>query len=318
VAPKPQPEPEAPKVERSAPIKVVSPKHDPKGLLRWPTKATTHDIIVDPVVEKRLAAFMQRHVSPTREGMSAALLTGPAGTGKTQMVDYIAAQHGIGVYDANAMGYVDFTDWTGRTGIDKDGTRFIWNPLMDVIRADGPYGDMTLIVKVDEFNRTPSTTGGNFWLPIIEEGRIPVPEAGEIVDINRNVIFVFTVNEGAGYGGTVDIDTAIRDRMDTNCRIAYLDTKAETDLILDRWGKHTGITREQARQVVTAAQQVRSMAAQREVRSGVSTRNILKAVEQMQYGLTLNEAAHAIWTDAYPDEAQRERVSTAINASIPA
>ena len=316
-ADKPAPKP-APKADRKAPIKVSTTKHDPNGLLRFPSKATTNDIIVDPVMAKRLSAFMARHFSPTREGMSAALFTGPAGTGKTQMVDSIAAQHGLGVFDANAMGYVDFTDWTGRTGIDKDGTRFIWNPLIDIIRADGPYKGQTLIVKVDEFNRTPSTTAGNFWLPVIEEGRVPVPEAGETIDVNPNVIFIFTVNEGAGYGGTVDIDTALRDRMDSNVRLEYLSRDAEVRLITDRWGKATGITKRQAEQVVIAATQVRSMAAQREVRSGISTRNILKAVEQTQYGLSLNEACHAIWTDSYPDEAQRERVTTAINASIPA
>lgn len=315
--PAPAPKP-APKPDRTAPIKVAKVQHDPLGLLRFPAKATTNDIIVSPVQEKRLQAFITRHFSPSREGMSAALLTGPAGTGKTQMVDFIAAQHGLGVYDANAMGYIDFTDWTGRTGIDKDGTRFIWNPLIDVIRADGPYAGVDRIVKVDEFNRTPSTTAGNFWLPVIEEGRVPVPEAGEIVDIDPKVIFFFTVNEGAGYGGTVDIDTAIRDRMDTNVRLEYLDADVEVRLILDRWAKATGITRQQAQQVVNAATQVRQMATQREVRSGVSTRNILKAVEQVQYGLTLNEACHAIWTDSYPDEAQRERVTTAINSAIPA
>ena len=315
--PAPAPKP-APKPDLKAPIVVAKKQHDPLGLLRFPSKATTNDIIMDPVMESRLVAFMARHFSPTREGMSAALLSGPAGTGKTQSVDFIAAQHGLGVFDANAMGFVDFTDWTGRTGIDKDGTRFIWNPLIDVIRADGPYAGQTLIVKVDEFNRTPSTTSANFWLPVLEEGRVPVPEAGETVNVNPNVIFMLTVNEGAGYGGTVDIDTALRDRMSANVRLEYLSAEAEVGLVVSRWGKATGIDKATARQVVNAATQVRAMAAQREVRSGVSTRNVLKAVEMTQYGLTLNAACHAIWTDGYPDEAQRERVTTAINASLPA
>lgn len=314
----PEPEVVAPKPRPSqAPIKVATKQHDPLGLLRFPTKATTHEVIADPVMEDRLAALMLRHFSPTREGMSAALLTGPAGTGKTQMVDYLAAKHGIGVYDANAMGYVDFTDWTGRTGIDADGTRFIWNPLIDVIRADGQYAGQTLIVKIDEFNRTPSTTAGNFWLPVLEEGRVPVPEAGETIDVNPNVIFFFTVNEGAGYGGTVDIDTAVRDRMFTTVRMDYLQPDVEADLIVKRWGRQSGITKSVAKQVVVAATQVRAMAAQREVRSGISTRSILQAVEMVQYGLTLRAACHAVWTDSYPDEAMRERVATAINASIP-
>jgi MoxR-like ATPase len=289
--------------------------------LRFPSKSTTHRVIADEQVMRRLRAFMARHLSGTREGMSAALLTGPAGTGKTQMVDHLAAEYGFGVFDANAMGAMDLSDWAGRTALTSDGaqmgTRFVWTPLMDVIREDGPYGDTVRAVKVDEFNRTPSTASANFWLPIIEEGRIYIPEAGETINVSRNVIFFFTVNEGAGYGGTVDIDTAIRDRMDANVRLEYLSREVEATLIMDRWGAQTGIAREVAEQVVIAATQVRELAARREVRTGISTRNILKAVEQVQYGLTLREACLSIWADAYPDVTQRERVITAINAAIP-
>ena len=315
--PKPPAPPEPVKPKPVGPIKVDAPKHDPLSVLRFPTKATTHDIIAPDEDRAILHAFMARHVDPAREGMSACLLTGPAGTGKTQMVDYLAAKHGFGVFDANAMGAVDLSDWAGRTVLDKDGgTRFAWTPLIEVIRADGPYANQVLAVKVDEFNRTPSTAASNFWLPVIEEGRIYVPEAGETIDVSRNVLFFFTVNEGAGYSGTVDIDTAVRDRMDANVRLEYLSQDDEVRLILDRLAKRTGITREQAQQVVTAATQVRSMAAQREVRSGISTRNILKAVEQTAYGLTLKQACRSVWVNAYPDEAQRERVTTAVNASI--
>ena len=324
--PAPAPEPAATVEAAPAPepavqalrVAVEAKPEDPSGLFYFPARATTDSIITTPLNSKVLRAAWTQHAGGER---AAVALVGPAGTGKTSIVDDLAAEYGVGVFNFDAAGASSFVDWTGTTALttDEDGntvTRFVPSSFTEAIRADGPYGDTPRIVRVDEVNR--AETGGalNALMPILSQASLYIPETGQTVPVSHAVFFAFTLNRGSAYAGTVTLDAALADRMQAWIMLDYLSQEDEADLLVRR----TGVAPEVALQLVKTAHQVREIASRGEITTGVSTRRVLQAGRLVQQGLSARESAEYCWANAYADEggAEGERglVMLAINSAL--
>jgi MoxR-like ATPase len=323
--PRPEPEPE-PEPIRIVPAAIPAASGTcgcPVGacVFEYPDPKALDPIIVTTENAAILTAALAKHAKglPTR-----VILTGPTGTGKTELVRDIAANAGIPLHVFDGAGANTFDDWFGTVGLipapDGHGaiTEFLPSAFLQAIRADGPHGDERRIVLVDEVNRAASSGALNALMGILTAHRVSIPAAaGKTFPVSRNVLFMFTMNRGSQYGGTVTLDAALADRMQTWVRTEYLDNATEAGLVRSR----TGISEDAAGVLVTLATQIRAIADRGEVRQGISTRKVLDAAQAVACGLTLRLAAESTWANAYDDEgaadSERGIVLTSIRATLP-
>jgi hypothetical protein len=318
VAPPVAPVTPPPAVAPSAPVRIPTPP--PGGLFRMYSRQTTHEILTDATNKKKLWASWERHLSGDPGTVA---LVGPAGTGKTSILEYLCAERGIGMYTVDGPALRSFTDWTGQTGLSQSNgatvTEFEWADFITAVRIDGPYGGIPRIVRIDEVNRSESGGALNALMPILEARSLSVPEARTTIDIDPLVMFAFTMNRGSVFGGAHELDAALVERMQMWIRLDYLPMHVETKLVQDRV---PGTTEVQAAQLVNAAVAVRASANRQEIRKGVSTRMILNAASFLKFGLSTAEAAIGCWADSYADEGadegERGQVVSAIRSAIPA
>jgi MoxR-like ATPase len=305
-----------------APMKVtVAPSkadEDVLGLFEYPQQPDRIHTSAD--ITKRLDAAWQRQQRGKRTVVA---LVGPAGTGKTSILDTLAADKGVGIFTFDAMGATSFADWVGQKDIvatpDGTGTITTFTPssFITAIDAEGPYKGQQRIVRIDEVNRGETGAALNALMPILAQGRLFIPEANRTVFIDPAVMFTFTLNRGSAYSGTVTLDAALEDRVNLWIRLDYLPVDEEIALLDER----CGLDAEQARPLVEAAVQVREIAARGEIAKGVSHRKVLDAADFVAAGtLTAAEAAEACWVDGYPDEGgehgDRARVLLAIRSKL--
>lgn len=308
------PEPETAPAVTPEPVVAPTPKvkvtpaqadTDAMGLFEYPQRSTTDEIITDPRDKEQLRIAWAKLESGK---VSTVALVGPAGTGKTSLLDDLAADKGVGIYTVDGMGMTSFSDWVGRVDIVTDPatkqtvTRFIFSAFMQAIRKGGPYDGKRRIVRIDEVNRSESGGALNALMPILQAGRIYIPEANETVYIDRNILWAFTMNRGSAYASTVTLDAALVDRMQRWVRLDYLPEADETALVV----KRTGIGQEDAARLVRTARQIREIAARGEITTGVSTRRVLEAAESVVLGSKVADAAEYCWANAYGDEGGNE------------
>ena len=296
---------------------------DPEGLFRYPDRATTASVITSELNDRALDTVWARHLETGRGSIA---LVGPAGTGKTSLIEALAARAGVGVFTFDASAATGFSDWTGTTQLqsDDDGTMrttFAVSAFLRAIKRDNsPYTGASRIVEVGELTRA-APAALNVLLPIMSEGRVFVPDAnggeGMTVDVDPAVLFAFTMNRGHEYTGTSTLDLALRDRVGTWLRTDYLSQADEGRLLMER----TGIDQDSAVLLVRVAQQVRDIAKRGEINASVSTRRVLDAAHMVVAGLSLRQAAEVCIANAYPDdggvEGERGLVCVTIYASLP-
>lgn len=303
--------------EASATITVAKPQTGSKrDLFAVPPRSTTHRIVTGSDDRDVLNAAWQLH----RTGQPATvMLEGPAGTGKTSLVEDFAADEQVPMFVYDGAAASSWADWTGttvlRNGNGSTITEFAWSSFIEAIREDGPYGDQPRIVLVDEVNRAESAAALNALMPILSAARIFVAEADVTIKVSKAVFFVFTMNRG--YAGTQTLDAALADRMWTTIRLDYLNEQDETALVSDR----TGISAEDAGQLVKVARQVREIAERGSLDEAISTRSVLQAAFLVRQGLKLKVAATACWANAYDAkggaESDRGMVLQTINSLLP-
>jgi MoxR-like ATPase len=248
---------------------------------------------------KRIAVSWARHAAGHPTTLA---LVGPAGTGKTSALWDVAADKGIGVFQFDCAGATNTSDWFGSTVLDGQGTRFAYSSFIEAIRVDGDYGDEPRMVILDELNRSETTAALNALMSILTQYRVYIPEAGETIEVSRNVFFAATMNRGSAYSGTVSLDAALVERLMGWVRLDFLPEADEVTLAV----KRTSISPEDAARLVKAARQVRDIAARGEVRKAVSTRMVLNACSFVVAGMTVGEAAMMTWADSYDDEGDSE------------
>jgi hypothetical protein len=291
---------------------------DKRHLFTYPALSTTNEVIISDENRRKIAAAWSKHTSGSPTTLA---FVGPAGTGKTSILDYLAAQKSVGIFTFDAMGASSFSDWAGRVDLAEGAngqtiTKYNYSSFIEAIRADGEYAGQIRFVRIDEVNRAESGSALNILMPILAQGSLYVPETGETIRVDPAVLFAFTMNRGSQYNAAVALDEALEDRMQMWVRLDYLEIEDEVRLITSR----VGLTDEDARPLVMAARTVRECAGRGEIRAGISHRRVLDAAQFIKAGLSAIDATMACWADKYPDEgdgeSDRGQVIIAINSVL--
>lgn len=156
-------------------------------------------------------------------------MVGPSGTAKTHAAQYLTHEEGLRWVKFDASGAVEPGDWFGTVAVANGSTVMLPSDLLAALVVPG---ERTLIV--DEMNRS-NVRALNALLPILDgSGTVVVPQTGQSVPINTDVMIVITANIGFQYGGTEPLDEAVRTRVTAWLDSDYLSEADEVALLMER------------------------------------------------------------------------------------
>lgn len=198
----------------------------------FPIKAGTSHI--DYVPEKDTAyVFRKAHLRVLQVWMSGGqknvLLQGETGTGKTTIIEQVAARLNWPVFTIGCHGGLEFQELVGRVTLLPDGsTGWADGPLIAAMRIGG-------IFNLDEMNfLKPEVAGG---LNTVLQAKVyTIPETGEAVKAHPDFRIAATGNaiDGGGkssYRGTQVSNIALLARFNLGIRIQYMSPEDEQKMM---------------------------------------------------------------------------------------
>lgn len=218
------------------------------------------------------------------------LFTGPAGSGKTEIVQLACKRLGLKchVYDMGSM-YDPISEMLGVHRIAANGTSvFDYAGFTRDIQEEG-------VILLDELSRaTPAVN--NILLPCLDSRReLPVEMAGDKdlrrIHIHPKCRFVATANIGAEYTGVQgEMDMALKDRFDI-MEMEYMPDWAEVQMLITRYK----IDKTAATNIVNAALTVRSLAQKEDLQRSVSTRETIRCAKKVHDGFSAKQAMEKVF-----------------------
>jgi nitric oxide reductase NorQ protein len=244
---------------------------------------------------------------------AAIMLTGPAGTAKTQVVRAFAAYMQVPYIKVDAGAIRTADDWSGAFRQDPATKTWAhkWSPFAASLRLGIP-----LIAHVDELTRTESPAALNAFMGLLDEtGTLLVPDANTVLTMPNGVLVVATANIGPEFVGTLPLDGAVRQRFPYGYRMMYPTEAAEAKVLVNR----TGINLDIAERLVRMAVQQRihrDDAQQYPSGAVISTRVLLSIAKRIGLG-TDPRAAVMSTLNAQFDPGDDAALSVVVDSQFP-
>jgi len=242
------------------------------------------------------------------------LITGPAGTAKTILVEDFAASLGVPYLKVDGGAIRTADDWAGAFRQDPQTKVWAhrWSPFAQALRTGEPC-----ILHIDELTRTESPQALNALLGLMDgSGSLLVPDANTTLEMPKGILIIASANIGPEFVGTLPIDGAVRQRFPDGVRMAYPPAAIETNLLVQRYGIDLGI----------AQGLVRLAASQRKDRDNaemypsggiISTRILLYIAERIAEGnRTPREVIHAVLAGQF-EPGDDNALSVVVDAQFP-
>ena len=246
------------------------------------------DISTGFYIEDRKWKILVRNILKHQNTM----LTGPTGTGKTDIIIRICEALGIPchIYDMGAM--IDpLTDLLGSHRLENGTSKFDYSKFVQDIQEPG-------VILLDEISRAPAMTN-NILFPCLDMRRmLPVEIADSNgpreIPVHPECTFIATANIGSEYAGTNDLDCALENRFMT-IQVDYLPQSIEAQVINIR----TGCDMAYAEKIVNVANTLREKYLTGIISKTISTRETILCGELIVDGFSLIEAINFAFTEKY-------------------
>lgn len=232
------------------------------------------------------------------------MLVGYSGTGKSTMVEYIAAKLKQPFYRVNGRRDMESDVILGKPWVENGAT--VWH-LSDFAKAV-QKGWMVLF---DEPMKIPSGIMMTLQRYMERGGILQVDDMpGTLEDKqimphqHHTIIFADNVL-GVGdnmdlFGSTVIQDTAFLNRIDVVIEIGYMDTKEEVNFLV----KERGLSPVFAKQLVQLGNLIRKGYISRELAQTCSIRNYDSAIKMLKTGFSMPVAIRTAFVPRFPSEQQ--------------
>jgi nitric oxide reductase NorQ protein len=223
---------------------------------------------------------------------TATMMTGPSGTGKTELVALAGKKLGLEVCIYNMGTMLDpISGLLGVHRLVQGGSVFDYAKFTEDIQKP-------CVILLDELSRAP-LSANNILLPCLDSRReLPVDIAGgngmRNIKVHPDCVFIATANIGAEYTGTTQMDRALVDRFFMQ-EIEYMDEDSEAKVL----AKRCGIETSEAKIIVETARTLRSLFSKGDISSTVSTRETLGAGRMVADGWTVLEAMERCFLPFY-------------------
>lgn len=244
--------------------------------------------------------------------MQNTLFVGPAGTGKTELVKMIADRLGLPchIYDMGSMTDPE-TELHGTHRIGAGGvSTYDYARYVEDIQKEG-------IILFDEITRChPDVL--NYVLPQTDGRRELYVEAAmgsgnRVIKVHPKCMFMATGNTGAAYGGTKELDFALKDRFEF-IEMDYLPIEQEMALLM----KLYKIGKAQAQAIASTAKNVRDICERDEMHATITTRQTIRAARRVSDGWNAKDAMETVFLPYFEgtkSEGERAIVYQAILAN---
>ena len=229
------------------------------------------------------------------------LLVGPAGTGKSTLIEYVAQLAGAPLITVSCDVELDKTELLGRYEIRRGDTVWVDGPVTEAMRK-GYW------LVFDEVNMAKPEVLSVLHAVLDHRRRMVLKENGnELVVAHPNFRVFATMNPG--YEGTAELNQAFKDRFGVVLSIGYMPPAKEVKLVVAK----TGIDKETAILMVKAANDTRKMAENGEISEPISPRTLLEWAQAVKEGYPPLKAAQFTVLDKIArDRAEREDVENVI------
>jgi nitric oxide reductase NorQ protein len=229
------------------------------------------------------------------------LIVGPTGTGKTEIIKYLA----------NAVGYSNeyFDMGTMHDAIPSLlGTHRLKSlgegrteSYFDYSRFSKSIQRPKTIITLDELSRAPLSTN-NILFPLLDSRRtlpidIACSDSDVLIKANDTVVFFATANLGHEYVGVMDLDRALYDRFFV-LQLDYMPSKYEIAVLMSR----TGIDAGDAEKIVNMANNTRKQHKSETLSTAISTRHTIMISELVKDGFILKDAISMVVYPLYPTD----------------
>lgn len=221
---------------------------------------------------------------------------GPTGCGKTDGIKQIHAQLGRPMKRVNMNGDVTVANFIGSKHADPQTGTYFKQGHLPTAMEEG----YTLLL--DEIDYMPPNIGA-VLNPVLEGAReLYLPDLDKHIQAAPGFCVIGTANTGGKgdssgvFAGTEVLNTAFLDRFPIKLKQDYLEAQAEIDMLIRRFPKTSAV---KARQLVSAAREVRDQFQQGLIPVTLSTRKLIDVLEaESALGLkTAIQCALTNWLD---------------------
>ena len=226
------------------------------------------------------------------------LVTGPAGSGKTEgvahAVERVNAAHGtdIGYLKMDCATITDPQKWFGRREVDAAGPRYEKSDfLLAVERGD--------VILLDEITRLHPHLHNPVMAFLDGSNEVLLSDLNVTVKRHPQTVFIATANIGVQYGGTHRMDWAMRERFPFTLERSWPPAAIEADILTS----HTGCDPKGAADLITIAGKTRTKFEAGELRSPISTRTLVAAAWLVASGMRVPEALEMTAVQLYDPDA---------------
>lgn len=233
---------------------------------------------VDPYyyISTETRSFLEKFGKISQKHPVNVLVVGKQGCGKSSLVRQYAAVNKLPLATFQIGILSEPGQLFGEYALENGETRYKQFLFPQAIQTPN------CVIHLEEINRPEHPKALNMLFSILSDDRqVWMDELG-LLQVAPGVVFFATLNEGAEFVGTEMLDPALRDRFYVTT-MDFLPNEVEKEVLL----KKTGITPDQAQEIIEVANSIRSNA---ELGVEVSTRKILMIGEMISAGGSLREA----------------------------
>ena len=244
------------------------------------------DVMVKSVLVRRFDAMLRKRQAGRP---SFILITGPAGTAKTRLAEQWAYTHDLPVVIVEGQGIQTASDWFGSMNPTSTGFEWVWSDAALLILTGQPC-----VIILDELNRPENERALNGIMGLTDWKATVFPVgAPHEVTLAPGQCLIATLNEGAEFVGTVEVDAAVRNRFGMGVRMDYSPLAMEVKVLTQQV---PGLDKEVAQRLVRIAS---SQRAKRDDDTQYPSHNVLSTRSLVDIGDSIvtggMDPVEAIW-----------------------